>query len=46
MLMNVEKPTSGGDTWFIDLVKSKQRFEREKPEIFEKLKNVTVKVET
>jgi len=42
----VEKPDDGGDTWFIDLVKTKERLEEEKPELFRKLKECNVLVET
>jgi taurine dioxygenase len=46
MLSLVEKPDVGGDTWFMDLAEVKARLEETKPDLYKKLKECHVLVET
>jgi alpha-ketoglutarate-dependent taurine dioxygenase len=39
-------PDEGGDTWFIDILSSSEKFKNENPETYEALRKFKVKVET
>ena len=39
-------PDEGGDTWFIDILSSSEKFKAEQPEVYEALRKFRVRVET
>ena len=46
LLHSVERPQTGGQTWFLDLVKTLQYLREERSQLYEKMKRMYVLVET